>query len=236
MSGAVRLPHRGWLFDLDGTVYRGEALVPGADATIAALRADGRRVAFLSNKPLETRADYARKLTRRSLYIAKHQQPKARDDRVHARVGQLQRVHRHHREARVRKPLADDFPLRDCDQGFGLVDTQELHALRATRKRQPGLARTTRDIEHGGTRSERGEPVEQRKRDRMDMRQEAIEVSGEVIEVSGDGRRGLHRANVARADCAYHGPSAGQPLASGSVWRIHGPQHRARIPSVRRRL
>jgi arabinose operon protein AraL len=60
----VRLPHRGWLFDLDGTVYRGEALVPGADETIAALRADGRRVAFLSNKPLETRADYARKLTR----------------------------------------------------------------------------------------------------------------------------------------------------------------------------
>jgi arabinose operon protein AraL len=60
----VRLPHRGWLFDLDGTVYRGEALVPGADETIAALRADGRRVAFLSNKPLETRDDYARKLTR----------------------------------------------------------------------------------------------------------------------------------------------------------------------------
>jgi arabinose operon protein AraL len=60
----VRLPHRGWLFDLDGTVYRGEALVPGADETIAVLRADGRRVAFLSNKPLETRDDYARKLTR----------------------------------------------------------------------------------------------------------------------------------------------------------------------------
>jgi len=60
----VRLPHRGWLFDLDGTVYRGEALVPGADETIAVLRADGRRVAFLSNKPLERRDDYARKLTR----------------------------------------------------------------------------------------------------------------------------------------------------------------------------
>ena len=39
-------------------------LIPGAAATIAALRAAGRRVAFLSNKPLETRADYARKLTR----------------------------------------------------------------------------------------------------------------------------------------------------------------------------
>jgi phosphoglycolate/pyridoxal phosphate phosphatase family enzyme len=60
----IRLPHRGWLFDLDGTVYLGEALVPGAAETIAALRADGRRVAFLSNKPLSTREDYAAKLTR----------------------------------------------------------------------------------------------------------------------------------------------------------------------------
>jgi len=60
----IALPRRGWLFDLDGTVYRGEALIPGADTTIAALRTTGRRVAFLSNKPLGTRADYAAKLTR----------------------------------------------------------------------------------------------------------------------------------------------------------------------------
>src|SRR5207302_483882 len=40
------------------------APIPGAAETIAALRADGRRVAFLSNKPLATRADYAEKLTR----------------------------------------------------------------------------------------------------------------------------------------------------------------------------
>src|SRR3989442_10197145 len=61
---SFRLPHRGWLFDLDGTVYRGEAPIPGAAEAIAALRADGRRVAFLSNKPLQTRAEYAAKLTR----------------------------------------------------------------------------------------------------------------------------------------------------------------------------
>jgi len=61
---AIRLPQRGWLFDLDGTVYLGEALIPGAADTIAALRAAGRRVAFLSNKPLYTREDYAEKLTR----------------------------------------------------------------------------------------------------------------------------------------------------------------------------
>jgi arabinose operon protein AraL len=59
-----RLPYRGWLFDLDGTIYLGERLTPGADAAIAALRAAGRRVAFLSNKPLQTRAEYAAKLTR----------------------------------------------------------------------------------------------------------------------------------------------------------------------------
>ncbi|HEX5528745.1 MAG TPA: HAD-IIA family hydrolase [Methylomirabilota bacterium] len=59
-----KLPYRGWLFDLDGTIYLGERLIPGADATIAALRAAGRRVAFLSNKPLQTRAEYAAKLSR----------------------------------------------------------------------------------------------------------------------------------------------------------------------------
>jgi phosphoglycolate/pyridoxal phosphate phosphatase family enzyme len=60
----IKFPQRGWLFDLDGTVYLGDALIPGADRVIATLREAGRRVAFLSNKPLQTRADYAEKLTR----------------------------------------------------------------------------------------------------------------------------------------------------------------------------
>ncbi|HSE93827.1 MAG TPA: HAD-IIA family hydrolase [Methylomirabilota bacterium] len=64
MTPRIRLPHRGWLFDLDGTIYRGDVLIPGAAETVATLRAEGRRVAFLSNKPLQTRADYAAKLTR----------------------------------------------------------------------------------------------------------------------------------------------------------------------------
>lgn len=55
---------RGFLFDLDGTVYRGEKLIPGADTVIRLLRETGRRVVFLSNKPLETRENYAGKLTR----------------------------------------------------------------------------------------------------------------------------------------------------------------------------
>jgi phosphoglycolate/pyridoxal phosphate phosphatase family enzyme len=54
----------GYIFDLDGTVYLGDALLPGARYAVETLREMGSRVVFLSNKPLETRADYAAKLTR----------------------------------------------------------------------------------------------------------------------------------------------------------------------------
>jgi phosphoglycolate/pyridoxal phosphate phosphatase family enzyme len=49
---------------MDGTVYLGDALLPGAQRTVETLRAAGARVVFLSNNPLRTRADYAAKLTR----------------------------------------------------------------------------------------------------------------------------------------------------------------------------
>lgn len=53
----------GYVFDLDGTIYLGDALLPGAAQTVGALRAAGCRLVFLSNKPLASRADYAAKLT-----------------------------------------------------------------------------------------------------------------------------------------------------------------------------
>jgi NagD protein len=55
---------QGFIFDLDGTVYLGETLIPGADETILSLRNMGKKVVFLSNKPLYTRGQYARKLTK----------------------------------------------------------------------------------------------------------------------------------------------------------------------------
>lgn len=54
----------GYILDLDGTVYLGERLVPGADRTVKKLRDRGARVVFVSNKPIQTRENYAQKLTR----------------------------------------------------------------------------------------------------------------------------------------------------------------------------
>lgn len=54
---------KAYIFDLDGTIYLGDALLPQAKETIQRLRQAGRDVLFLSNKPIETRAAYAAKLT-----------------------------------------------------------------------------------------------------------------------------------------------------------------------------
>jgi NagD protein len=56
--------YAGYAFDLDGTLYIGEQLIPGAAEAVAGLRAAGARIAFLTNKPLQLPAEYAQKLTR----------------------------------------------------------------------------------------------------------------------------------------------------------------------------
>ncbi len=55
---------KGFIFDLDGTIYISDTLIPGAASVIRLLRENGRKVVFLSNKPIQTREDYASKLTR----------------------------------------------------------------------------------------------------------------------------------------------------------------------------
>ena len=54
----------GYIFDLDGTIYRGEKLIPGAREAIEKLKSLQKKIVYLSNKPLQTREDYATKLTR----------------------------------------------------------------------------------------------------------------------------------------------------------------------------
>lgn len=52
-----------YIFDLDGTCYLGDALLPTAEETITRLRDLGRRTVFLSNNPTQTREAYAQRLT-----------------------------------------------------------------------------------------------------------------------------------------------------------------------------
>lgn len=63
----VRRYYPVYIFDLDGTVYLGDHLLPTAGDTITALRARGSRTVFISNNPTHSRADYAKKLTRLGL-------------------------------------------------------------------------------------------------------------------------------------------------------------------------
>lgn len=62
----------GYVFDLDGTVYLDDEALPGAVDVITRLRADGARVVFATNKPLEQAADYAAKLTRLGIDAGPH--------------------------------------------------------------------------------------------------------------------------------------------------------------------
>jgi HAD superfamily hydrolase (TIGR01450 family) len=69
-SGSVselpRVPDRlyaGYVFDLDGTIYLGSELLPGAARLVQALRDMGRKVVFVSNNPTRDPEEYAKKLS-----------------------------------------------------------------------------------------------------------------------------------------------------------------------------
>jgi phosphoglycolate/pyridoxal phosphate phosphatase family enzyme len=54
----------GFLIDLDGVIWRGEAPVDGAAETVEALRERGKRVVFVTNNASRSARDYAAKLMR----------------------------------------------------------------------------------------------------------------------------------------------------------------------------
>lgn len=57
----------GYLFDLDGTIYLGDELLPGAHRLVTTLRERGCQVLFLSNNPTRDPQMYADKLARLGL-------------------------------------------------------------------------------------------------------------------------------------------------------------------------
>jgi HAD superfamily hydrolase (TIGR01450 family) len=54
---------RGFAFDLDGCIWAGSTLLPGAAELVAALRAAGRRVVFVTNSSRERAASLASRLS-----------------------------------------------------------------------------------------------------------------------------------------------------------------------------
>lgn len=71
MSAAATEPtlrgYAGYLFDLDGTIYLGDELLPGAHRLVTTLRDLGRETLFLSNNPTRDPVMYAEKLTKLGL-------------------------------------------------------------------------------------------------------------------------------------------------------------------------
>ncbi len=60
----------GFLIDMDGVIYRGSQLIPGADEFIARLHRDGHPFLFLTNNSQRTRRDVAMKLKRMGIDVA----------------------------------------------------------------------------------------------------------------------------------------------------------------------
>ncbi len=69
MGSPERL-YDGYVFDLDGTIYLGEELLPGARRLVLKVRELDRRAVFLSNNPTRDPGMYAQKLTRLGLEIS----------------------------------------------------------------------------------------------------------------------------------------------------------------------
>jgi NagD protein len=102
-----------YVFDLDGTVYLGDALLPKAQRAILTMRAQGKRTVFLSNNPTHTRQESAAKLSKLGL-------PTTVNDILNSSMVMVDFLKRHLPTARLfvigEQPLYND--LRDAGFKF----------------------------------------------------------------------------------------------------------------------
>jgi len=54
---------KGFIFDVDGVICKGDKLIPGADSAIEHLRKGGKKVKFISNNSTKSRIDYLEKFS-----------------------------------------------------------------------------------------------------------------------------------------------------------------------------
>lgn len=121
LDDPVRVPERlfgGYAFDLDGTLYLGDAALPGAVETVGAIRQAGRAVAFVTNNPLSSRADYAAKLRRLGI--------RAADEEVVTATDSLLRYLAQTHPSATVLAVAEELLCRQLSEaGFRLTDDPE---------------------------------------------------------------------------------------------------------------
>ena len=107
-----------YLFDLDGTIYLGDDVLPGAARTVRTLRERGKVVRFLSNNPTRSPSYYANKLTRMGIEATA-------EEVTTTIVTTLWWLRTHHPDA-VLYPIAEE-PLCEAllEAGFELSDDPE---------------------------------------------------------------------------------------------------------------
>jgi HAD superfamily hydrolase (TIGR01450 family) len=114
-SGPITRSFAGYAFDLDGTLYIDDVLLPGAADAISRIRAGGGRVVFVTNKPLETAAAYAAQLTRLGVPADPAEVVTSLDALVLYMYG-------HHRHARV-MPVAEPPAIAAlAEAGFSVTN------------------------------------------------------------------------------------------------------------------
>jgi HAD superfamily hydrolase (TIGR01450 family) len=117
----LKVPDRlyeGYVFDLDGTIYLGDELLPGAKRLIETLRENGKKVVFLSNNPTKDPKMYSEKLTKLGL-------PTPEEETVNTVVTMTQWLLQNHPDAVV-FPISED-PLKNAlrDAGIKMSENAE---------------------------------------------------------------------------------------------------------------
>ena len=113
-AGIARVPERlyeGYIFDLDGTIYLGDELLPGAKRLILKLRELGKKVVFLSNNPTKDPEQYSEKLTGLGL-------PTPQEETVNTVVTMTQWLLQNHPDATV-FPISEE-PLKKALGAAGI--------------------------------------------------------------------------------------------------------------------